>query len=116
MKDYSELDVLLNKIKFSELHSDIIQAVKNNDLNSVKAAIRQNPKSVNDRDNSARTPAMYAAMMGNTNILNYLSFQDGVDLEAIDNENNDIMYYCFWSGSETMIRYVFQLLHPTDSR
>lgn len=97
---------------FNNYTPDIIRGVRNNDFSEVQDALDQNPKCINKQDMYGRTAVMYAAMGKNQIMLEWLSEREGFEKDLIDNEENNILYYAFWSGDKELVNFVFRLLYP----
>jgi ankyrin repeat protein len=82
---------------------DILQAVQQNNLDTVKALLKENPEAVSSGDPFGRKPIHFAANAGNLEMVNYLLSQ-GADPKTLTNAGTSSLHYAALNGNVDIIK------------
>ena len=94
---------------------DILDAVKLNDLNRIKAIIQADPQAVHGKDNRDCTPLHWACDGGNPETVSLL-IANGADLKARDTDGDTPLHWAAVKGNASIVEILIKKGADIESR
>ena len=86
------------------------------DLKSLQAALERKPEALNAMDPLNRTPLVYAAKSGKTEVVDFLLGRKGIDIETLDEYGNTAWHWAAMYGHIGVLRLMEKYKLDVDVR
>jgi xylan 1,4-beta-xylosidase len=95
--------------------SEIIEALKNHDLHSIKQILLINPNAVDDKNESGVCFIFIAAKTGNFEIVKYIVEYSRASMDIVDEENRNILHYASHTDNVELVEYLVERVNMSPT-
>ena len=87
---------------------NLIEAVKNNDINRVNSILNNGKENINAKDRDGWTALIWASCKGDLEIVKLL-VESGADIDAKDNDGWTALMRASWRGYSEIVQYLVEI-------